>query len=99
MFGLACPHNGQENARRKTIVRLRESILIRPGFTSVIKALPRDTLHPLTNRVQPQVPPLRYASVGMTKFSLMTSMKSCRMGWKETAGPSTPLRSSRDDKV
>ena len=39
---------------------------------------------------KPQIPPLRYAPVGMTRFRVVTCMKSCRMGWKKQQIP--PLR-------
>jgi hypothetical protein len=50
-----------------------------------------------------QVPPLRFAPVGMTRFGLKSSVgmtrfeRECAKRWK--AGPSTPLRSGRDDTV
>jgi len=46
---------------------------------------------------KPQIPPLRCAPVGMTKGRGVTQVGAVA-GWEETAGPSTTLRSGRDDK-
>jgi len=45
---------------------------------------------------EPQVPPLRFASVGMTKGGW--SIPRQQMLVERTADPSTPLRFGRDDK-
>ena len=46
-----------------------------------------------------QIPPLRYAPVGMTNSRAETSLGAVRSdGRQETADPSTALRSGRDDK-
>jgi hypothetical protein len=44
-----------------------------------------------------QVPPLRCAPVGMTKFRLVDHLIICYTGSTEAADPSTTLRSGRDD--
>jgi hypothetical protein len=44
-----------------------------------------------------QIPPLRYAPVGMTKGALVVGLLICG-GKTGTTDPSTALRSGRDDK-
>jgi hypothetical protein len=44
-----------------------------------------------------QIPPLRFASVGMTKVRTELPSERLVSGWKETAGPSTTLGFGRDD--
>jgi hypothetical protein len=42
--------------------------------------------------LKPQVPPLRYASVGMTKGGVVTFIRSCQIGWTEKKLQVPPLR-------
>src|ERR1700733_6043850 len=42
--------------------------------------------------LKPQVPPLRYAPVGMTKGGAVTFIRSCEIGWTEKKQQVPPLR-------
>ena len=44
--------------------------------------------------LKPQVPPLRYASVGMTKGGVVTFIRSCQIGWTEEK-PQVPTGAKR----
>jgi hypothetical protein len=53
----------------------------------------------IVGKVEPQVPPLRYASVGMTKARVVTFIRAVRSdGQKRNNRSLHSLRFGRDDK-